>query len=405
VLTASTLRLNTRPTRTSLPRHRAAVSVVIPTYNSAQFLEEAIKSVLQQTYSDLDLVVVDDGSTDNTRRVVETFTDTRLRYAYQSNRGRSAARNLGLEISQGDYVAFLDADDFFLPDKLKIQVDLLDRDPSLGLVAAGHLEVDARGEPLRRLEPWRWRPTLTLESWFLGNPLQIQSVLVRRVWLERAGGFDQTFHYAEDWDLWLRLALLGCRMAWSEDVHSAYRFHAQNTIRDAERMKQGGLRVLDQVFRQPNLPPALAGLRAKAVAGVYFRSALQEYATGEGASARIDLSRALALDPSLLGQEGRALLEAVEGWAWHPYVDDPWRFVEVVFQNLPQTAAHLRRFRGQVLARVALDEMFTAYRKQDWHTALSSATAAVRFAPASPRLRNRGVLKVALLSALHSSSS
>ena len=125
------------------------VSVIIPTYNRANMVGDAVQSVLEQSYADWELIVVDDGSQDNTRDVLADYSDPRIRYIYQENRKLPGARNTGIRAGTGEYVAFLDSDDLFTPGKLERQVAVLDRSPDVGLVASGWTEVDAQRNPLR----------------------------------------------------------------------------------------------------------------------------------------------------------------------------------------------------------------------------------------------------------------
>ena len=121
------------------------VSVIIPAYNGDRYISAAIDSVLAQTYGKYEIIVVDDGSTDNTSEVIKQYGD-RVNYLSQSNQGVAASRNLGLAAARGEYIAFLDQDDVFLPHKLSTQVALLDRDSALGIVNSGWQIVDERGE-------------------------------------------------------------------------------------------------------------------------------------------------------------------------------------------------------------------------------------------------------------------
>ena len=112
------------------------VSVIIPTYNRAEYLGEAIQSVFDQTFEDFEILIVDDGSTDDTQQLVLSFHDPRLRSFYQNNCGISAARNAAIRSADGEYIAFLDSDDVWLPELLESQVAVLDRRPEIGLVYA-----------------------------------------------------------------------------------------------------------------------------------------------------------------------------------------------------------------------------------------------------------------------------
>ena len=121
------------------------VSVIIPAYNSADFIDEALKSVFDQTYKDLEIIVVDDGSTDDTRAVLEKYGD-RVNYHYQDNNGPASARNRGIKLARGKYIAFLDADDLWLPTKLEKQVALFKNRENLGFVTTGVCSFDENGD-------------------------------------------------------------------------------------------------------------------------------------------------------------------------------------------------------------------------------------------------------------------
>ena len=118
------------------------VSIIVPAYNQSHYLEAAVQSALAQTYADVEVIVVDDGSTDDTRAVAQRLTDSRVRYVYQENRGLPAARNTGIRHARGSLLSFLDSDDLFLPDKVRLLLAAMEADPSLGLVAGQAVVID-----------------------------------------------------------------------------------------------------------------------------------------------------------------------------------------------------------------------------------------------------------------------
>src|SRR5574341_1935425 len=125
------------------------VSAIIPVYNGEKYIEDAIRSVLTQTFSDLELIIVDDGSTDKTGEICKGFlSDSRVKYIYQENQGVSSARNTGIKRSNGEYVAFLDADDYWLPDKTEEQIKFLKIHKEFGMVHCGIYLLNARGEKI-----------------------------------------------------------------------------------------------------------------------------------------------------------------------------------------------------------------------------------------------------------------
>jgi len=183
------------------------VSVIIPTYNRAYLVGRAIRSVLNQTFQDFEIIVVDDGSTDNTEEVVKSFNDPRIRYIrHEQNRGGSAARNTGIRAARGEYIAFLDSDDEWLPQKLERQVNAFKSlDETTGLVYTGLRFVDHKGTLL-----WEQRPNLSgyifhklLQRNVIGTA---SSVMLRRDCLLSTGLFDETLPSRQDLDLWIRIA-------------------------------------------------------------------------------------------------------------------------------------------------------------------------------------------------------
>jgi glycosyltransferase involved in cell wall biosynthesis len=192
------------------------ISVIIPAYNRADYLAEAIQSVLDQTFPDFELIIVDDGSTDNTKEVVEGFVDTRVRYLFQENGGVSSARNSGIKAANGEYIAFLDSDDIWLPENLALKVNLLDSRPDIGLVCSDAYFFDnITGTVLGR----RWHDQ-TLHDWINLNKIVVQplkellckgcfimpqATMVRSQVFTTVGYFDESLPTSEDWDLFVRI--------------------------------------------------------------------------------------------------------------------------------------------------------------------------------------------------------
>ncbi|MDY6804020.1 MAG: glycosyltransferase [Cyanobacteriota bacterium] len=230
------------------------VSVIIATYNNAGYIEEAIASVLNQTFTNYEIIVVDDGSTDNTRQVLEPYLD-KIRYIYQENQGVSKARNLGLEMARGEFISFLDADDFFLPDKLGKQVGCFDSRPGLGIVHSGWRLVNEKGKLISDIELWRYGDTLdiSLETWVIWKPVTI-SMMFRREWIQKVGGFNTRWRHGEDVDLVFRMALKGCEAVWLPKVTYCYRQHTQNATRKSFQQGDDMNAMLNNFFGGENLP-------------------------------------------------------------------------------------------------------------------------------------------------------
>ncbi|MGH2887201.1 MAG: glycosyltransferase [Solirubrobacteraceae bacterium] len=219
-------------------------SVVIAAFNAAGTVASAVSSVLAQTQPDLEVIVVDDGSSDRTSDVVAGIDDPRVRLIGQPNRGTAAARNAGIAIALGTYVAFLDSDDLYLPGYLELSERALGSAPDVGFAYTdAYVFDDTSGRVRRRSAMARNRPPVpapTDRDQFLlalleRNFVFVAAVVPRDV-LGAVGGFDESLHAIEDYDLWLRILLHGYRAAWVEGQHVLYRRHPGQLSRNLVRM-------------------------------------------------------------------------------------------------------------------------------------------------------------------------
>ncbi len=182
------------------------VSVIIPTFNYAHYLLEAIQSVLVQTLTDYEIIVVDGGSTDSTRSVAAQFED-RVRYLYKPSPSPNNSRNEGIRAAQGRYVAFLDADDKWLPDKLTLQVPLFEANPSVGLVYATVISFESTtGALINHFPVSRCRRGNVLHDLYLDQFVSSPTPLIRREVFDQVGLFAENRKYTDDWEMWLRIA-------------------------------------------------------------------------------------------------------------------------------------------------------------------------------------------------------
>jgi len=213
------------------------VSVIIPKHNRAALVIEAIDSVLAQTYKDFELIVVDDGSTDNTQDALKGYAD-RIRYIYQENQRRSEARNTGIKAASGEYIAFLDDDDLWLPQKLEKQVTFLDAHPGIGLVHTFTDAIDITGriiekERKSRLQFYKKSMKLgyTYEGMSRFSALFVSSLMLRSRCLKNVGLFDPPTEAYEDWDFTLRFAL-EYRIGIIPELLVKFRIHKVHTTAD-----------------------------------------------------------------------------------------------------------------------------------------------------------------------------
>ena len=219
------------------------VSVILPTYNRAHLLPRAIESVFSQTSSDWELIVVDDGSTDETPQGIRPYlADPRVRFIRKEGEGVTArTRNAGVRIAQGEYVAFLDDDDLFLPEKLERQVAWMDAHPPIGLLYSSIQVVDGEMKPLRVMPPNPGRSFLEL---FQENFIQVAAVLVRRKCFDRVGFFDESLSGSEDYLMWLKIAGQ-FPIDYLPEPLAIYCRHGENKSRNIVRQLQNRLHILN----------------------------------------------------------------------------------------------------------------------------------------------------------------
>ncbi len=234
------------------------VSVVLATRNQGRWLPETLASVRAQTFDDWELLVADDGSTDDTAAVVAAIDDSRIHWLPGRTAERSAARNRALAAAKGRYVAFLDGDDCWHPDKLARQVAALDAAPDAALCYTIARYVDASGAPLSHRKPDVPPTGRVFPRLVRGNCIILASVMAPRERVAAAGGFDETLPVfgAEDWGLWLRLARRAPVVAIAEEL-TFYRRHTGNTA--WQHILRSGLAMLDRLYADPAVA-AEAGL-------------------------------------------------------------------------------------------------------------------------------------------------
>jgi glycosyltransferase involved in cell wall biosynthesis len=211
----------------------ALVSVVMPAFDEEAFIAEALESVSAQTYAPIEVIVVDDGSTDRTAEIADEYGARVLR---QARRGPAAARNAGLAVARGEYWTILDADDVMLPDALERQVDALERDLELGMVFGLTEAFVTPGE----LRPRHWNP-----AWDDGPfPWHTGTMLARREVLELVGCFDESRRFAEDMDWIARAKAEGVRAGQGDHLALRYRVHQRNSVADTDAVDREMMRVL-----------------------------------------------------------------------------------------------------------------------------------------------------------------
>lgn len=273
------------------------VSVVIPVYNRGKFVGETINSVLRQTYTDFEVLAVDDGSTDDSLAVLKSFGDriTVLQHPNGENRGQSAAINLGLKHVRGRYVAVLDSDDLWMPEKLSILIEYLEAHPDVGLVYSNGHWIDedgnSKGVMYGSTHVEASDPAAVLMNCYFALP---SNSIARREAFDKAGGFDETLRTAQDHDMAVRVAEVA-RLAYVDRVLWAYRRHSASVSkRSGEKRWRIGFYILEKARRRYPYP---AHVIRKRKAVLHFR--LGQLAKERGAWLKFFWHMSLAglLDP------------------------------------------------------------------------------------------------------------
>jgi GT2 family glycosyltransferase len=315
------------------------VSIIVPAYNSAALLGEALGSVFIQTYRDFEIIVVDDGSTDNTAAVVGPLVQQGLiRYFHQDKQGVSAARNRGIVEANGRYIAFLDSDDLFDREKLDIQVRYLKDHPEVGLVHSGFTKFDNSGKDLGYRDP----------AWFSGSIypqillywttlMAVDAVLVRREVFDVIGLFDTALSMGEDLDLWRRIARK-YPFGFIEKSLARVRVHSGNTSGDKLRATQGLSMYLEKAFKDDD---DLSGkFRKRAFSRMFSTMAynlLSENGDESLKAARLNARRAISNDP--LNLHGyMALLSTLFGQSLRHALIGCWRWLRGLFMSRNRSA-------------------------------------------------------------------
>lgn len=284
------------------------VSVVVPAYNAAWCVRKAIDSVLAQDFRDFELIVVNDGSTDDTLTVLRGYGDA-IRVVDQRNGGMSNARNAGIRAARGEFLAFLDSDDWWLPGKLGRQVALLRARPDLGFCSCTARVEDMNGRLLNLWECPQWQGSFLVHLFGSGAdvPGSCSAVLARRDLVLQAGAFDETLRGAEDPDLWIRLAAVSGYACLPEAGVVVLR-RPGSVSRNLEAMRDSTLRMMRK--NRPLLPREFQGRYWRScVAGVHGDYAKWRYREGQRRQALLEVMQLLALAPVSRGRLGLGLLK------------------------------------------------------------------------------------------------
>lgn len=237
------------------------ISVIVPCYNYAHYLSATLNSILEQTISDWECIIIDDGSTDNTKEIAENYcsNDNRFIYSYQNNQGLSSARNKGINRAKGKYIQFLDADDMIAPEKMKEQLSCFESKPDLDIVYSDYKLMDTNAQKYWSVHDTNWismKHNAFIEFlcfWEKGFAIPIHCYLFKRSCFERWGNFDIELPTHEDLALQLNFSLNDAHYFMLTSKTSFYRVHSTSMARNYTNMHKGYLLVLIKILKHPQL--------------------------------------------------------------------------------------------------------------------------------------------------------
>lgn len=273
------------------------VSVVIPAYNAALWIAETLESVLAQTFQDFEVIVVDDGSTDDTAAVVARFA--RVRCIRTPNGGQASARNVGIRAAQGEYVAFVDADDLWSPDKLWLQTDLLQQSGLAWAYSDAYAFDDTTRRTLFTFSKIRRQYSGgVLEQLFLADFIPMPTPIVNRRVFDQVGYFEESdaLRYAEDWDMWLRIAACFPIGLVSRPL-AQYRVHAASEVQSTQPLILYNAHMKFIELAAAREPARLAPLKNRAIARMSIRIGQMMVRRNDLAHARAMFAQAIRLAP------------------------------------------------------------------------------------------------------------
>lgn len=295
--------------------HNPVVSVIIPTYNRAHLIERALDSVLAQTYENMDIIVVDDASIDDTEAVVRRYSDSRIRYVrHDQNQGGSAARNSGIRLAKGEYIAFLDSDDEWVPEKVQRHLDVFQTHPEYHVVYSAVKNVYPDGT--FRIRQHDGPEGEIFDQLMVRNVVGPTSAFViKRECFARVGGFDESLPSAQDYDMWLRLAK-HYRFKRIPEPLVIYYWHGDQITKNVEAKWHGMIAILEKYKED------LRKMHPTVTADRHFRLGKHLVDAGHPVEGRGHLLRALRMYPwrpqytmhlalSFLGPRGYSYLRAM----------------------------------------------------------------------------------------------
>jgi glycosyltransferase involved in cell wall biosynthesis len=271
------------------------VSIITPTFNRADFINKAVNSVLAQTYNNFEFLIVDDGSTDNTRELLQpALADTRLRYFHQENQGQSIARNLALSKARGDFICFLDSDNYWPGKKLSTQIDLFRQHPEYDVIYGDIIVVDENDKEITRRNMRRYSGQIA-KYMVRDNCVSMNTAMARRKCFEELGGMSGKRRVADDYELWLKFSAK-YRFLYVPEFLAYYRVMDDQISSDKTRRFDSNWQIISDFRRE--FPDAMTEREFDSGFAAFHRRKARYLASqGSRAEALSEMGRALRLRP------------------------------------------------------------------------------------------------------------
>ena len=290
-----------------MPFDLPLVSIVTPSYNQARYLAQTIESVIEQDHARLEYLLVDGASTDGSQEIIQKYADRIDWWISEPDKGQAEAINKGLQRAKGEYVAWLNSDDVYLPGAISRVVKTFTQNPSIGLVYGDVLAIDEKGQTTNLLRYKNWSLVDLMSFRVIGQP----SVFMRRSVLEEAGYLDASYHYLLDHQLWLRMAQIA-EICYIPEKLAEARFHSEskNVARAAEFGSEA-YRILEWMETQPTLTSILQKNRKRITAGARRLSAFYLLDGGDASASLREYGRSFRLHPSTVLRDWKHVLFAL----------------------------------------------------------------------------------------------
>jgi glycosyltransferase involved in cell wall biosynthesis len=326
-------------------------SVVIPAYNQANYLIEAIQSVLDQTYGNFELIVVNDASPDETHQVVGQFVDDRIKYLlHEQNRGLPATRNTGIRASTGELIALLDADDYYHPNKLESHLNFYQEHSDIGATYNNRFELNYSAKTIRNL--YRAPSMVGLRDFVLGFPFAPSDMVIRREWAFKVNLFNENYRNgAEDIDFPAQLALCGCKFGRVDKALNFRRYKSGRKWKNLRLRMEDALLALENIFIDSRCPAQVLDLRDLAIKNHYEILTFPAFLQGETELGRELLWEAIRLDPSIIHGNPCHYVKMLIRMSSADENQDHVTVIDDIFSQFPDELLHLSQQKDWAVGR------------------------------------------------------